>query len=362
MIIGGIIQWETEIPLQAVDGDQHLRQPLLRHRIAQDRPGLGIQVQLAACALLRSNFTTLMQRTAIPVAIPGGSIQCRFEFFVLPAQPCCEIVFSNLPENRLQHCKGQAGLLRQHHGFRVWIGGHVQRVVPVREPDAAEPMRAFVRNQPIGGSLQMLQHGSLAAVLPGKNGFQHKQITGLLNQMTHRPDEPEGLIRIMGIVIGVPGQYGVAVFKLMLQALQNFFLCFLRPEGQERHGDLQVVPHTLFAHNAEINLLLYPEVHHLVDMLVWRMYRERAVFPQHACFSRLTGFLCVTGCAVGIDHLSSFLRAFRHAQHKDDLFCLAGLQRQLVLQDCSRYKQCRLRDRAVLTADYNFWPLEKRLH
>ena len=84
--------------------------------------------------------------------------------------------------------------------------------------------------------------------------MEQREIACFFDQLTDSPDDPEGLIRVTGIVIGIPGQHGVPVLKLVSQAFQNFFPRLFGPEAQHGHGDLQVVPHPFLAHNAAIDL------------------------------------------------------------------------------------------------------------
>ena len=58
----------------------------------------------------------------------------------------------------------------------------------------------------------------------------------------------------------------MTVPELVAQALQNLLLGLLRAVVEKCYGDLQIVPHTLLAHDAEIHLLLHPAVHDVVQL------------------------------------------------------------------------------------------------
>ena len=178
----------------------------------------------------------------------------------------------------------------------------------------------------------MLQNRGLAAVLPLDGEVEDCPVAGLLDELAHRPDDPEGLVGIASVVVGIPGQYRVAILKLVAQTFQDLRLGLLRTIVQERHRDLQVVPHALLAHDAEIHLLFDPSVHDGVELGIRGVDGEAGVFlpvtrlraPQGVGLSALIGIVC------GV--LPGFRKGFRHAENQPDLFALAGQQRQLMLQ------------------------------
>ena len=203
----------------------------------------------------------------------------------------------------------------------------------------------------------MVEDRGFAAVLPRDGQVEDAFVAGLLEKLAHRPDDPEGLVGVAGVVVGIPGQNRVSVSELVAQAFQNLRLCFFRAVIQERHSDLQIVPHALLSHDAEVHLLFQPQVHDPVEFFIGCLHRQRRVFLtvgglgffQCGALRVLRRIEC-GGCLC-------FLDGFRCAEDQADLPPLAGQQRQLVLQHRPGDEERPVGVRTILAGEQPLGPL-----
>ena len=233
----------------------------------------------------------------------------------------------------------QAELVRQHDGFGLGVVGDIERVVPVGKEQLAQPARTFIGLQPCCSGLYMLPDRGLAAVLPFDRHIQQGQVTGLLDEFAHRPDDPERLVRVACVVIRVPGQHGVAVAELVAQTFKNFFLCLVGTVVQQRHGNLQIVAHPFLANDAEIHLLLYPTVHQRVDLCVRCAQAQGAVLGQYGLLRFVKGSFSCRGGAVALHSPAGVVSVGGDAKDDTQRMLLARVQGELVLQHTAQNEQ-----------------------
>ncbi len=146
---------------------------------------------------------------------------------VLFFQEHCIVQVAGIPHQPCQLSQRETELMRQHNRFRLRIIGYIQRIIPVRKINLYQSMLSLIQKQSVYRCLYMLQHRGFSSVLPGNLFFQCCKVSGLFDQLTHRPDDPEGLVRIAGIIIGIPGQHPMPVLKLVTETFQDLLCCFI---------------------------------------------------------------------------------------------------------------------------------------
>ena len=193
-VVRRVVQREAEVPLHAVHRLQQRREAVRFHHVPQHGPRLGIEIDFAAAAVLGTDIFRRRKSPGVPSAVPCTAVDGGFHFVKRFLQKGSVIAVPQPKHHLPQFPQSEAELLREHDGFRFFLWRNVQRIIPVGEINAHQPVPPPVLQEPVHGSFHMLQHRGLPAVLPFDGQREDGSVPRLLDQLAHRPDDPEGLV------------------------------------------------------------------------------------------------------------------------------------------------------------------------
>ena len=262
------------------------------------------------------------------------------------------------------------------------IAVQVQAVVPVRPADERKAVGTLMGGDKVKGTFQVFHKGNGCGHIIVKRNllFQDRHISGLPDIGVYCSDEPQGIVVKAASDIGISlfGQrlvlvISAAVGELCGGNIQDTFSCPLRNQMEEAQEILAGIPKAHASADTGLivgggtghiegyhTLILVPDIHHTVHLIVGRAYLEagQQLFPVMAQFfkslvhSLFVGVFCQELPGFGfIDHIGSFPfflpGIFCVSQDEDISFAFPRFQAEVQLVGGDRipaagYRICQL--------------------